>query len=162
MTRDFISPWLVLLALFGSAAFAADWQGRPLVELLDSLNEQGHRIIYSSDAVSDDLLVTVEPDLTDFVPALQGELASHGLELTPGQGGVWLVIIAVILAVMVSALLFGNNPQHMRYPDLVRLLVRHGEVRETASQDDEPQAARIIVQSAKDSRVQHELSLIHI
>mgnify|MGYP001817812691 FL=1 len=91
MTRDFISPWLVLLALFGSAAFAADWQGRPLVELLDSLNEQGHRIIYSSDAVSDDLLVTVEPDLTDFVPALQGELASHGLELTPGPGGVWLV-----------------------------------------------------------------------
>ena len=91
MTRDFISPWLVLLALISSAAFAAGWQGRPLVELLDSLNEQGYRIIYSSDAVTDDLLITAEPDLTDFVPALQGELASHGLELTEGPGGVWLV-----------------------------------------------------------------------
>lgn len=91
MTREFTSRWLVLLALISSAALATGWQGRPLLELLDSLNEQGHRIIYSSDVVTDELLVRAEPDLTDPLSALKLELAAHGLELKRGPGGVWLV-----------------------------------------------------------------------
>ena len=91
MNRDLIAPWLILLALISSAALAAGWQGRPLVELLDSLNELGHRIIYSSDVVTDDLVVTAEPDLSDPRVALRNELRAHGLELTPGPDGVWLV-----------------------------------------------------------------------
>ena len=91
MIRGYISRCLLLLAVLSSAAMAAGWQGRPLVELLDSLNEQGQRIIYSSDVVTDELVVRAEPDLTDPVAALELELAAHGLELKRGPGGVWLV-----------------------------------------------------------------------
>ena len=91
MTRECTSRWLVLLALISSAALATGWQGRPLPELLDRLNEQGHRIIYSSDVVTNELLVGAEPDLTDLVSALKVELAAHGLGLKRGPGGVWLV-----------------------------------------------------------------------
>ncbi|MDH3620823.1 MAG: TonB-dependent receptor [Gammaproteobacteria bacterium] len=91
MNRGRITPWPALLAFFATAALAAGWQGRPVSELLDSLNEQGFRIIFSSDVVTDDLLVNVEPDLADPVADLRAELAAHGLDLSQGPGGVWLV-----------------------------------------------------------------------
>ena len=91
MIRGHRIRWLALLAFLAGTALAAGWQGRPVADLLDTLNEQGHRIIYSSDVVTDDLLVRVEPDLTNIVAALSIELESHGLDLSPGPGGTWLV-----------------------------------------------------------------------
>ncbi len=39
-----------------------------------------------------------------------------------GGGSVWLVLAAITSAVLLSAFLFGSQPQRLRYPDLIALL----------------------------------------
>jgi outer membrane receptor protein involved in Fe transport len=84
-----------VLIFFCSAGFAlaatGAWQGRSVVELLQSMAEQGHRIIYSSDVVTDDLLIFDEPDLDDPVSGLASVLEAHELDLSEGPGGTWLI-----------------------------------------------------------------------
>ena len=41
-----------------------------------------------------------------------------------GGGNVWLVLIAIVSAVMLSAFLFGNTDRRIRYPELMLLLER--------------------------------------
>lgn len=72
-------------------AIAAAWQGRPVAELLEELTGQGYRIIYSSDVVSDELLIIEEPDLSDPLTGLAAVLAPHHLDLSKGPAGTWLV-----------------------------------------------------------------------
>lgn len=85
--------WLPLLVccFTNCLAEAGLWQGRQVSEFLDSLNDQGHRIIFSSAVVTDDLKVLTEPDdagsFTDVAVVLQ----PHGLDLQKGPGSTWLV-----------------------------------------------------------------------
>ena len=46
---------------------------------------------------------------------------SNGSEPRSG-GNVWLVLIAIVSAVLLSAFLFGNTDLRLRYPDLMKLL----------------------------------------
>jgi hypothetical protein len=86
------SSWLLILTCLQCLAIAStSWQGRPVSELLDELTDQGHRIIYSSDVVSDKLLILNEPDLSDPIPGLESVLESHRLELSKGPKETWLV-----------------------------------------------------------------------
>jgi outer membrane cobalamin receptor len=84
--------WLLVLACIPQIIFAAElWQGRQLSELLLSLNDQGYRIIFSGDVVTDDLLIEQEPDLQEPLAGLRALLASHGLQLQAGPADTWLV-----------------------------------------------------------------------
>ncbi len=73
-------------------------------------------------------------------------------------GGVWLVIIGVILAVMMSALLFGQNTRSLRYPDLAKLLVEHGKQKKIEAEGGQPETPRVVVDSPKDPKIQLEFS----
>ncbi len=74
-----------------SLAATGVWQGRPVTELLESLNSQGYQIIFSSDVVTDDLLVAREPDLSAPLRSLRTVLATHQLKLEHGPANTWLV-----------------------------------------------------------------------
>lgn len=63
-----------------------------------------------------------------------------------GGGNVWLVLIAIISAVLLSAFLFGNTSHRLRYPDLIALLDKMSETNGVADQaaegsEDDPEAA---------------------
>jgi cell division protease FtsH len=75
-----------------------------------------------------------------------------------GGGNVWLVLIAIISAVLLSAFLFGNTGHRLRYPDLMALLNEMAETavpdnepssESTPTETDQPQKARIEVASTK-------------
>lgn len=86
---------LAVLASFSlqAAPDAGDaWGGRPLAEFLDSLEQYGLRVIFSSDLVGGDLLVDREPDLDDLRATLPAFLAPYGLTVTPGPGDTLLVV----------------------------------------------------------------------
>jgi len=86
--------FLLVVACFPSIVLAApNWQGRPVTELLQSLIDQGYGIIYSSDAVSSEMLVIEEPDLSDPFTGLSSVLADHQLVVEKGPGDTWLVQI---------------------------------------------------------------------
>jgi outer membrane receptor protein involved in Fe transport len=86
-----VAPTLLLCYLSNSVLAAAGWQGRPVSELLDSLNDDGYQIIYSSDVVTDDLLIDREPDLSNPRSGLMEILAVRGLVLEDGPAGTLLV-----------------------------------------------------------------------
>ncbi len=82
------------------------------------------------------------------------------------SGNVWLVLIAIVSAVLLSAFLFGNTERRLRYPDLIALLELTAESRVdsqsdesgeaepdsatgTATESDEPAAVKIVVPSSK-------------
>ena len=82
---------LAILCLPGIVLAAQDWQGRPVTELLDSLIDQGQRILYSSDVVTSEMLVVEEPDLTDPYAGLTSVLAANGLTVNKGPSETWLI-----------------------------------------------------------------------
>ncbi len=84
---------LIISCLPGIAFAAPSWQDRPVTELLETLIDQGHRIIYSSDVVTSGLLVVGEPDLSDPIIGLTSVLAQHDLGLEKGPSNTWLVQI---------------------------------------------------------------------
>ncbi|WP_182865827.1 ATP-dependent zinc metalloprotease FtsH [Stieleria mannarensis] len=73
-------------------------------------------------------------------------------------GGVWLVIIGVILAVMMSALLFGQNSRSLRYPDLAKLLIEHAKQKQIEEEGGKAETPKIVVDSPKDPKIQLEFS----
>lgn len=68
------------------------------------------------------------------------------------------MIIGVILAVMMSALLFGQNTRSLRYPDLAKLLVEHAKQKKIEREGGEPETPRVVVDSPKDPKIQLEFS----
>lgn len=82
---------LLALVLFSCQAAADDeGGGRSLAGLLDELNQQGQRIIYSSRIVSDDMRVPAgAPEDRSSLEAL---LAGYGLGLRDGPGDSLLVV----------------------------------------------------------------------
>lgn len=92
--RFFRRPlWLLVLAGLPQIIFAAAdvWQGKSVSELLESLNQQGYQIIFSSDVVADNLLIQNEPDLSDPLKGVRPLLANHDLTLEKGPADTWLV-----------------------------------------------------------------------
>src|SRR5210317_2196424 len=90
------SPRLALLlaaVCLPAVTFAdtATWQGRAVADFLDSLNEQGYRIIFSSDVVTSDLLIVHEPAPGAPEKGVRPVLHEHGLVLEQGPAGTWLV-----------------------------------------------------------------------
>ena len=53
-----------------------------------------------------------------------------------GGGNVWLVLIAIVSAVLLSAFLFGNADRQLRYPDLMGLLKMMAEAKQAEAVTD--------------------------
>jgi len=82
---------LLLLARIAPAD-EGNWQGRQLSDYLDALNEQGLDIIYTSDLVTDDMVLAGEPDLSDPKHGLAAALQPFGLRTTDGPAGSLLIV----------------------------------------------------------------------
>lgn len=146
---------VLLLACIAGAAVAAapDWQGRPVAELLDSFSEQGYGIIYSSDVVTADMLVSGEPDFADPMAGLAAVLAAHGLNLEKGPAGTWLVQDARESAVTKSA---APKPAAIPLPEVIVTSSLHRlEYTETGTQTylDRELATRIPVAAEEAVRI---------
>ena len=88
---------LCLVALFGCCSFHAaaastSWQGQPVADYLAFLNSTGQRIVFSSDLVPEELVVTIEPDPSDPSASLADVLAACGLSVIDGPAGSLLVV----------------------------------------------------------------------
>ncbi|MGD8341501.1 MAG: TonB-dependent receptor, partial [Gammaproteobacteria bacterium] len=91
------TPLLALIALLGFPAGAAlaqlpDYTGRPIVDLIDALRDQGARIAYSTDSLPARLRVNATPDTEDRLEALREILAPHGLDVEVGPRDTWLIV----------------------------------------------------------------------
>jgi len=58
-----------------------------------------------------------------------------------GGGNVWIVLVAIISAVMLSAFVFGRTDYQMRYEDLITLLEKTAEHRRLTSSDESEAAS---------------------
>ena len=75
-----------------AAAANGSWQGERLAAYLEFLNSAGYRIIFSSDLVTDDMTLSLEPDSSDPKASLPGILAPHALTLEDGPAGSLLIV----------------------------------------------------------------------
>jgi len=75
-----------------SAGEPAAWQGQSLAAYLDMLNDQGVRVIYTSDLVTADLRLAEEPDSGDPAGGLAEVLRPFGLTARAGPAGSLLVV----------------------------------------------------------------------
>ena len=83
---------LAVVALFQTAAADNAWQGRKVSDYLDFLNGQGSRIIYTSDLVADDMLLSREPRGDISSDGLADLLNAFGLTVTAGPADSLLVV----------------------------------------------------------------------
>ena len=83
---------LALVSLFRLGAADTTWQGRKLSDYLDFLNGQGSGIIYTSDLVSDDMLLPREPSGDASRDDLAEMLQAFGLTVTAGPVDSLLVV----------------------------------------------------------------------
>jgi cell division protease FtsH len=67
-----------------------------------------------------------------------------------GGGNVWLVLIVVVSAVLLSAFLFGSQDRRLRYPDLMELLKRTAEARAEAMEMAKAAEAAAAIGAASD------------
>jgi hypothetical protein len=84
---------VVLVAAAGSAALgdAVPYVGRPVAEVIDEFRDAGHPFAYSSALVSDDLLVTIEPEAGEPAEMVRQILEPHELTVRY-EAGIYLVI----------------------------------------------------------------------
>jgi len=68
--------------LCASETLAANWQGKPVHDVLDALRAEGLVFIYNTELVADSLLVTEEPRAQAGVALAQEILAPHDLALS--------------------------------------------------------------------------------
>ncbi|MEE2937711.1 MAG: AAA family ATPase, partial [Planctomycetota bacterium] len=61
-----------------------------------------------------------------------------------GGGNVWLVLIAIVSAVLLSAFLMGNTERRLRYPDLMALLRQMAEARTQSDSSLVAEANRLV------------------
>ncbi len=92
-------PYLYCLALLALSIFsapvpgAADGAGGPaLADYLDSLNDLGQTVIYSSDLVTEGMFLADEPALTPTLAELQELLQPFGLTATTGPAKSFLIV----------------------------------------------------------------------
>lgn len=82
---------LVILGVAGSAAAQSNGE-LTLAEFLDDLSADGLKIIYSSDLVTDDMVLGTPPRAGEPVERLREALERFGLDLQPGPAGSLLVV----------------------------------------------------------------------
>ncbi len=86
---------VALAACFSLAAAFAEspvLKGTPLADYLDALTRQGMRIIYSSDLVSADQMLSLEPDPANPQSTLAALLRPYGLKAVDGPSGSLLIV----------------------------------------------------------------------
>lgn len=69
-----------------------DYLGQPLVDLIDTLRNDGQRIAYSRELLPARLVVTVAPEGDTEFEALREILLAHGLDLETGPSDTWLIV----------------------------------------------------------------------
>ncbi len=84
----------LLLVCLAAAAEAADYAGLSLEQALERLRAQGLALFYSSDLVSPEMRVEIEPQSSDPRTILDEILAQHGLATAPARGGGLLLVRA--------------------------------------------------------------------
>ena len=84
----------VLVLASGAMAQSVSWQGRPVQEYIESLQNDGFSILYSSDLVTRELRVVEEPQAGGGEAALREVLEAHGLTLRRAGGNRLLVVRA--------------------------------------------------------------------
>ncbi|HNP37188.1 MAG TPA: TonB-dependent receptor [Woeseiaceae bacterium] len=84
---------VLILTLVSQAGLAGDdWQGRPLADYLDYLNQHGLKVIYTSALVPDDVLLVGTPVAVVNLETLTILLQPYGLAAKPGPAGSLLVV----------------------------------------------------------------------
>jgi len=83
---------LVLVAAQIGLAADLPWQGKPLKDYIQSLEQQGLRVIYSSDLILDQYQVKTEPHAADPKSALVEVLIPYDLTVKDGPGGSVLIV----------------------------------------------------------------------
>lgn len=68
---------------------------------------------------------------------------NHSSQDGSSGGSVWLVLIAVVAAIMLSAFLFGNADRRLRYPEMMTLLERMADARRSVETSSDLQVAPI-------------------
>jgi hypothetical protein len=82
------------MVLLAHAALAETWAGRPLVDVLSELRSSGIPLIYSSQVVTPDLRVALEPSETQPMDRLREALKPLGLAVKPlGRAGAGFAIV---------------------------------------------------------------------
>lgn len=76
----------------GSVAAAAGYEGRPLAEVLQSLQRQGVAIVFTSQLVRPEMKVVREPAAREPRQLLEEILAPYGLRVQEGPEGVLVVV----------------------------------------------------------------------
>jgi hypothetical protein len=76
----------------GSAAATAGYEGRPLAEVLQSLQKQGMAIVFTSQLVRPEMKVVREPAAREPRQLLEEILAPHGLRVQEGPEGILVVV----------------------------------------------------------------------
>lgn len=94
MKVSFRQGFILLLVLTGHAAAAAGppWLGKPLLEYLEWLTERDLPVIYSSNLVSAEYVLTVEPAAPATRAGLEATLEPFGLATVDGPGGRYLIV----------------------------------------------------------------------
>ena len=96
-----LAQFLIFLIIGCCPAVFADDEpvsGTRLADFLESLNTGGQRILFSSDLVSDDFLISGEPIEGDLQPGLENLLEPFGLTVRKGPTGSLLVIRSDVVA----------------------------------------------------------------
>ena len=87
---------LMIVLLLPVAGWAADgdavpYTGRPVSAVIDEFRADGHPFAYSTNLVSENLLVTQEPDASEPLEIVKAILRPHGLTIRT-EAGVYLVV----------------------------------------------------------------------
>jgi hypothetical protein len=70
---------------------ATGYEGRTIVSVIDEFRSQGWSFAYSTNLVSDDLLVIEEPARSEALDIVREILVPHGLTLR-SEEGLWLIV----------------------------------------------------------------------
>lgn len=89
---------VVLAGLISASALAEDTPRLSLRDYLVSLNQQGTRVVFSSDLVTDDMLIDAPAPDADPVAVLRRQLPKLGLRLDDGPSDALLVVRAPVAA----------------------------------------------------------------
>ncbi len=85
--------WIVVALFFAAtAAQAARYAGRPLVDALRDLESRGLHLIYSSEVIQPELVVRVEPDASTPRAVLDLLLREHSLHAVDGPKGTLVIV----------------------------------------------------------------------
>jgi Ca-activated chloride channel family protein len=117
--------------LFADDAGRMDYAGRPLVDVLRDFQDRGLRILYSSDLVRPDMMITKTPTATTLHGILEQLLAPYGLKPAIGPLGSVLIVRKEIKPIPVTII----NPISMQ--------AVFGEIEIAAEVDSETELDRV-------------------